>query len=151
MTTGLTAGAALHGDARTRRSRRLVRRLGATVSGMLLAVTVVVCAQGRTDLRRSRSWLEMAHGQLRQAQGELAQARSDRTALLMTRTRRPMAAELPTILRQLPTARAPHLIIATVDAWRIVRQPQPGATDREDVVFPRAPAEEQSDAAYLGG
>jgi hypothetical protein len=111
---------------------------------------VVVCVQVRTDLRRNQFWIEMAQGQLQQAQRDLARARSDRAAVLMTRNRRSMAAELPTILRKMPTAVPTQQIIATTDVWRIVPRKETGARDPEDIVFPRTPAEEQSDAAQLG-
>lgn len=130
-----------------------VRVLSAAVSGVTLAVTVLMCAQVRTDLRRSRFWIEMAQGQLRQAQEELARARSDRAALLIRRHLRPMAAELPAILRMIPEGRAPQQIIATADAWRIVRQQESGASGPEDVIVSRTGTgtEEHVDAAHVGG
>ena len=128
-----------------------VRTLSVGVSGVLLAVTVLVCAQVRTDLRRSRFWIALAQGQLQQAQDELARARSDRAALLMRRRLHPMAAELPAILRQMPAARAPQQILATADAWRIMRQQEPGATGPEEVIFPRTQTEERIDAAHMDG
>jgi hypothetical protein len=133
------------------RARGCVRILSTGVSGVMLAVTVLVCAQVRTDLQRSRFWIEMAQGQLRQVQEDLAHARSDRAALLIHPHVRPMAAELPAILRKIPAAQTPQQIIATVDAWRIVRQPEQGATGPEEVVFPRTQAEEHIDAAHIGG
>ena len=60
--------------------------LSAGVSGVLLAVTVLVCAQVRTDLRRSQFWIELAQGQLQQVQADLARARSDRAAVLIRGT-----------------------------------------------------------------
>ena len=39
-----------------------------------------------------------------------------------------MAAELPAILRTDAGGRAPQQIIATADAWRIVRQQETGAS-----------------------
>jgi hypothetical protein len=132
------------------RAGSCMRILSAGVSGVMLAVTVLVCVQVRTELRRSRFWIEMAQGQLRQVQEELAHARSDRAALLIRRSLRPMAAELPAILRMMPAARAPQQIIATADAWRIVRQTEPGTMDREEVIFSRTRGEERVDAAHLG-
>lgn len=128
-----------------------VRVLGAGVSGVALAVMVLVCAQVRTDLRRSRFWIDMAQGQLQQAQEELALARSDRAALLIRRRLRPMAAELPAILRTIPAGQPPQHIIATADAWRIVRQQESSASGPEDVIVSRTGAEEQVDAAHMGG
>ena len=84
----------INGSAQTR-AGGCVRVLSAGVSGAMLAVTVLVCAQVRTDLRRSRFWIALAQGQLQQAQDELARARSDRAVLLMRRRLHPMAAELP--------------------------------------------------------
>lgn len=150
MTTVPTAVAAINAGARTLYASSRVRLLSATVSGVLLAVTVLVCVQVRTDLRRSRFWIEMAQGQLQQAQRDLARARSDRATVLMMRNRRSMAAELPMILRKMPAAVPTRQIIATTDVWRIVPQQETGAGDAEDIVFPRTPAEEQSDAAHVG-
>jgi hypothetical protein len=121
------------------------------VSGVLLAVTVLVCAQVRTDLRRSRFWIAMMQGQLQQVKDDLARARSDRAALLMRRYLHPMAAELPAILRKIPPVPSPQQIIATADTWRIVRQQEPGATGPEEIVFPRTQAEEHIDAAHMDG
>ena len=150
MTTVPTAVAAINAGARTLCASSRVRLLGATVSGVLLAVTALVYVQVRTDLRRSQLWIELAHGQLQQAQRDLARARSDRAAVLMMRNRRSMAAELPMILRKMPAAVPMRQIIATTDVWRIMFQQETGAEDAEDIVFPRTPAEEQSDAAHVG-
>lgn len=128
-----------------------VRVLSAGVSGVTLAVTVLVYAQIRTDLRRSQFWIAMAQGQLRQAQEELARARSDRAALLIRQHLRPMAAELPAILRRIPEGRAPEQIIATADTWRIVRRKEPDTGGPEDVIVPRTQAEERVDATHLDG
>ncbi len=151
MNSVITTVPEIHVRPQTPRAGGCVRVLSAGVSGVLLAVTVLVYAQVRKDLRRSQFWIEMAQGQLRQVQGELAHARSNRAALLMSRHVRPMAAELPAILRKIPAARAPRQIIATADAWRIVRQQEPGATGPEEVVFPRTRAEEHVDAAHMDG
>ena len=128
-----------------------VRALSVGVSSVLLAVTVLVWAQVRTDLRRSHVWIDLAQGQLRQVQEELAHARSDRAALLIRLHVRPMAAELPAILQSIPAAPVPQQMIATADAWRIVRQQEPGATGPEEIVFPRTRAEERIDAVQLDG
>jgi hypothetical protein len=93
----------------------------------------------------------MAQGQLRQAQEELARARSDRAALLIRQHLRPMAAELPAIVRKIPEGRAPAQIIATADTWRIVRRKEPDTSGPEDVIVPRTPAEERVDVAHLDG
>ena len=151
MTAAPTAVPEINAGVRTPRSDGFVRVLSAGVSGVMLAVTVLVCAQVRTDLRRSRLSIEMVQGQLRQVQCELAHARSDRAALLIAWNVRPMVAELPAILRKLPAALPTRQIIATADAWRIVRQKKTGATGPEDVVFPRTRAEERIDAAHMGG
>lgn len=150
MTTVPTAVAAIDAGARTLYASSRVRLLSATMSGALLAVTVFVYVQVRTDLRRSQLWIELGHEQLQQAQRDLARARSDRAAVLMMRNRRSMAAELPMILRTMPAAVPTRQIIATTDVWRIVSQKETGAEDAEDIVFPRTPAEEQSDAAHVG-
>ena len=150
MTTVPTAIAVINAGARTLCARSRVRLLSATVSGVLLAVTGCVCVQVRTDLRRSQVWIELVHGQLQQAQRDLARARSDRAAVLLMRNRRSMAAELPMILRTMPAAVPTRQIIATTDVWRIVSQQETGAGDAADIVFPRTPAEEQSDAAHVG-
>jgi hypothetical protein len=102
-------------------------------------------------LHRSRAWIAIAQGQLRQVQEERAQAQSDRAALLIRRTLRPMASELPAILRRIPATRVPREMIATADTWRIVRQQQPGAAGPEEIVFPRTRVEERIDAAQLDG
>ena len=150
MTTVSTTVRENHDGTETVRVRGFVRVLSVGVSSVMLMVTLLVWTQGRTDLQRSQSWIEMAQGQLRQVQGEVARAQSDRTATLITRNRRTMTAELPVILRQIPTDVPTQHIIATVDAWRIVYQKTAGTTGTEDLVFPRPLVGEQSDAAYLG-
>lgn len=150
MTTVPTAIAAINAGARTLCASSRVCLLSATVSGVLLAVSALVYVQVRTDLRRSQFWIELAQGQLQQARRDLARARSDRAAVLMMRNRRSMAAELPMILRKMPAAVPTRQIIATTDVWRIMFQQETGAEDAEDIVFPRTPAEEQSDAAHMG-
>lgn len=128
-----------------------MRILSAGVSGVMLAVTVLVCAQVQTDLRRSQFWIAMAQGQLRQAQEELARARSDRAALLIRQHLRPMATELPAILRTIPEGRTPEQIIATADTWRIVRRKEPDMSGPQDVIVPRPRGKERVDAAHLAG
>jgi len=54
MTAAPTAVPEINAGVRTPRSDGFVRVLSAGVSGVMLAVTVLVCAQVRTDLRRSR-------------------------------------------------------------------------------------------------
>jgi hypothetical protein len=150
MTTVSTTVREIHDGTETVRVRGFVRVLSVGVSSVMLMVTVLVWTQGRTDLQRSQSWIEMAQGQLRQVQREVARAQSDHTATLITQNRRTMTAELPMILRKIPTDVPTQHIIATADAWRIVRQKTSGVTGTEDLVFPRLSVGEQSDAAYLG-
>jgi type II secretory pathway pseudopilin PulG len=150
MTTVSTTVREIHDGTETVRVRGVVRVLSVGVSSIMLMVTLLVWTQGRTDLQRNQSWIEMAQGQLRQVQGEVARAQSDRTATLITRNRRTMAAELPVILRKIPTDVPTQQIIATADVWRIVHQKTSGTTGTEDLVFPRPSVGEQSDAAYLG-
>ena len=150
MTTVSTTVRENHDGTETVRVRGFVRVLSVGVSSVMLMVTLLVWTQGRTDLQRSQSWIEMAQGQLRQVQGEVARAQSDRTATLITRNRRTMTAELPVILRQILTDVPTQHIIATADAWRIVYQKTAGTTGTEDLVFPRPLVGEQSDAADLG-
>jgi len=145
MTAAPTAVPEINAGVQTPRSDGFVRVLSAGVSGVMLAVTVLVCAQVRTDLRRSRLSIEMAQGQLRRVQRELAHARSDRAALLIARTVRPMAAELPAILRQIPAALPTRQIIATADAWRVLRGATTDGAVTEDLLFPRATAGEGRD------
>ncbi len=128
-----------------------VHILSVGVSGVLLAVTMLVCAQVRTDLRRSRCWIALAQGQLRQVQAELINARSDRAALLLRQHLHPMAAELPAILRKIPAVLPPQQIIATTDTWRIVRQQEPGETGPAEIIVPRTGTEERIDAAHMDG
>jgi hypothetical protein len=140
MTAASTAVPEMNAGTRTPRTDRWVRVLSAGVSGVMLAVTVLVCAQVRTDLRRSRLSLEMAQGQLQRVQRELAHARSDRAALLIARTVRPMAVELPMILRQIPPTPPTRHIVATADTWRVLRGVTTDGAVTEDLLFPRATA-----------
>ena len=72
MNPVITAVPEIHARVQTPRADGCVRVLSAGVSGVMLAVTVLVCAQVQTDLRRSRLSIEMVQGQLRQVQCELA-------------------------------------------------------------------------------